>query len=77
MVLDGFGFNWTQGFGRAWEDHPGNVDKEGDLINNRYGAEIGQQFKEGKLSGDLGRYIEDFINNGHANLDKNCQRCTT
>ena len=75
MVSDGFGFGWPQGFGRAYENYSDNVDGPGDIINNRNGAVIGQQFKEGKLEGDFAGYIEDYVRSGKANTATNCESC--
>ena len=75
MVADDFGFQWSQGLGRAHEGYSNNVDRPGDLENNRHGALIGQQFKDGRLQGDMNRYVEDFVRNGHANTTANCRSC--
>ncbi|MCA1704220.1 MAG: hypothetical protein LC808_13530, partial [Actinobacteria bacterium] len=75
LVSDDLGFRWSQGFGEAYEDYPDNVDGPGDLKNNRHGAVIGQMFKEGKLEGDMIRYVEDFVRSGRANTMTNCMGC--
>jgi len=58
-----------------YEGYSDNVDGPGDLINNRHGAVIGQQFREGKLRGDLARYVEEYVRSGRANTATNCASC--
>jgi len=75
MVADGFGFRWTEGFGKAYEGYSNNKDGPGDIMNNRSGAIIGQRYKDG-YQGDLARDVEDFVRSGRANTTTNCARCT-
>jgi hypothetical protein len=75
MVAYGFGFRWSQGFGKAFEGYSGNVDGPGDLVNDRHGAVIGQQFTDGAIKGDLARYAEEFVRSGRANTATNCASC--
>jgi len=75
MVAKGMGFKWTQGFGRAFEHYSDNIDGPGDIINNRKGAGIGEQFKEGRLNGRIDDYVDGYVRDGNANTLTNCFSC--
>jgi hypothetical protein len=76
MVSSGLGFKWSEGFGRAYEGYSNNVDGPGDISNNRRGAVIGQQFREGKLGGRIDDYVAQYIRDGRANTSTNCAACS-
>jgi hypothetical protein len=75
MVSCGLGFKWSQGLGLAYELYSNNRDGPGDLVNNRFGAEIGQRVKDGTLGGSLYGYVKEFVDMGYANTTTNCASC--